>query len=224
MQHYHARLRSTKPGRADGWGPAGTRKAVARPVASATKRACSMFKNTIWPRVSERVGVIMKLLVHGVPTQATYGPRLWTRWISHDAYLAQTLPGFDARTHIGFLGLNLVCRYLRPSRAAGLIRMKVSAERDIGRCRLALDRVADPFGSRIATTAGIWTPSWVTIRCRRGPEEKACSLDPERRCRLKEAEEIRQHDYQKGGVPNWKLEACLPARQFSARLPPPGGY
>ena len=102
--------------------------------------------------------------------------------------------------------------------------MKVSAERDIGRCRLALDRVADPFGSRIATTAGIWTPSWVTIRCRRGPEEKACSLDPERRCRLKEAEEIRQHGRQEGGVSNWTLEAIFPVRQFSTHLPPPRRY
>ena len=82
--------------------------------------------------------------------------------------------------------------------------MKVSAERDIGRCRLALDRVADPFGSRFATMAGIW-PFRGFSPIAAYPEEKACSLDPERRCRLREAEENRQHGRQEGGVSNWTL-------------------
>lgn len=47
-------------------------------------------------------------------------------------------------------GLDLDQWYPRPRRIVGLLRMKATADRDIGRCRLALDRVAGRFGIHCA--------------------------------------------------------------------------
>jgi hypothetical protein len=162
----------------------------------------------------------MKLFTHGVPdTGYMWTPLVEALDLSQDAYLAPTLPGFDGRTLAGFLWAGPDRWYLRPRRIAGLIRMKVSAEGDINRCRLVLDRVADPFRSQITTTAGIWTPSRVITHRHCSPEEKACSLDPEQRCRPQEAEENRKQDRQKGGVPNWSYR---PASQLGILSPPSG--